>query len=62
MNPESGQATLEYLLIGLVLISMIVALGALWQAVSDGTFTGLVEAHASHALTEIGGVVDAVLF
>lgn len=62
MNPESGQATVEYLLVGLILMSMIVALAAIWQAISGGAFTNLVEAHASHALTEIGGVVDAILF
>lgn len=61
-NPESGQASVEYLLVGLVLIAMIVAVGALWQFVSGGALTGLVEAHTSHALTKIGGIVDALMF
>lgn len=62
LNSESGQASLEYLLVGLLLIAMISAVGALWQAVSSGGLSGLVEAHASHALAQMGGIVDASLF
>lgn len=59
---ESGQASLEYLLVGLLLVAMISAVGALWQAVSNGSFSNLVEIHVSHALAQMGGIVDASLF
>lgn len=59
---ERGQVTLEYLLVGLVLIAMIGALGALWNYAAGGGFAGLLDASASHALGEAGGVADALLF
>lgn len=59
---ERGQATLEYMLTGLMLIAMIGALGALWRYASDGGFSQLLQASASHALAEAGGVADALLF
>lgn len=59
---ERGQVTLEYLLVGLVLIAMIGALGALWNYAVGGGFAGLLDASASHALGEAGGVADALLF
>lgn len=60
--PEGGQASVEYLLVGLVLIALMGALAALWQFFAAGDATGLAETHASHALTGPGGVVDALLF
>lgn len=59
---EHGQASLEYLLVGLVLIASMGAMSALWRFASDGRLAHLVEASSSHALTGIGGVVDALLF
>lgn len=59
---EQGQATLEYLLVGIVLIAMMGALAALWRFASDGRLSQLVESRASHALPGVGGVFDALLF
>lgn len=59
---ESGQASVEYLLVGLALIALVVALAALWHAAADGKFATLVQTGASHALDQPGGIADALLF
>lgn len=59
---ESGQASVEYLLVGLVLMALVVALAALWHATSDGSLAALVQQSASHALGQGGGIVDALLY
>lgn len=59
---EAGQASVEYLLVGLVLIALMGAFAALWHFVANGNATDLLQAGASHALTTAGGVVDALLF
>lgn len=59
---ESGQATVEYVVVAVALIVTVVVLGALWRFFSDGRATQLIEAHASHAVAEEGGLVDALLF
>lgn len=59
---ESGQATVEYLLVGIVLIALICAVAALWHFVVDGGMDELVRLQASHAIENPGGVLDAILF
>lgn len=59
---ERGQAAVEYLLVGLVLLAMIVALGALWRFVADDGMSHVLSDHSSHALQQPGGVVDALMF
>ncbi len=59
---ERGQASLEYLLVGLVLLAMMGALAALWHYVSLGNMSSLIEDSASHAIDSFGGLCDALLF
>lgn len=59
---EEGQASVEYLLVGLVLIALMGALAALWRFAAAGGFSRLMEQGASHALTTAGGLFDALLF
>ena len=59
---ERGQASLEYLLVGLALLATIAGMGALWRFASEGGLASLVEASTSHASSETGGVVDALVF
>ncbi len=58
---EAGQASLEYLLVGSVLMIMVVGLAALWRFASDGRFDHLVDTCASHAVST-GGALDVLLF
>lgn len=59
---EGGQASIEYLLVGLVLIALMGALAALWHFTSSGGLTALLEQSASHAMNTVGGWCDALLF
>ena len=59
---EDGQTSLEYLLVGLVLLAMIGALGALWHYASQGDMVALADQGASHAAETTGGVLDALAF
>ncbi len=59
---EAGQASLEYLLVGVALVATIAGMGALWRFVSGGELAATVDACASHALAETGGTVDALMF
>lgn len=59
---EHGQATLEYLLVGLVLIALMGTLAALWHFFSSGSASTLIETSASHAMTDQRGITDALLF
>lgn len=63
MRDESGQATVEYLLVGLVLLAIVVSLGLLWGRVADGTFAEHITGSASHtASSDISGVVGDIAF
>lgn len=59
---ERGQASLEYLLVGLVLIALMGALAALWHFFSEGGAGALVKDATSHAMVTAGGLTDALLF
>ncbi len=58
---EEGQASLEYLLVGSVLMVVAVGLAAIWRFSADGRFDHLVDACASHAVSA-GGALDVFLF
>lgn len=58
---EVGQASLEYLLVGTVLMVVAAGLAALWRFAADGRFEHLVDACASHAVST-GGALDVFLF
>lgn len=62
LKKEHGQATLEYVLVGVILMSMMGALAALWRFISSGGLSRLAEASASHAAFGFGGLFDALLF
>lgn len=59
---ESGQASVEYLLVGLVLLSLLGMLAAIWHFFSTGAASSLIETSASHVATSVDGVTDALLF
>ncbi len=57
----SAQATLEYAIVTVALLSMVVALGSLWHAGENGAFARAVEQSASHALS-VYGMLDISLY
>jgi hypothetical protein len=59
-----GQATVEYLIVGLVFVAVIVALGLLAQLLEDGLFVEHAARSASHAITgnTAGTVGDVLLY
>lgn len=59
---ESGQASLEYLLVGIVLIALMGALAALWRFTAFGSMGTMLETNISHAIGQLGGLCDALLF
>ncbi|MCL2882862.1 MAG: hypothetical protein FWF30_00095 [Coriobacteriia bacterium] len=64
LGDQNGQATVEYAIVGLILIAMIVALAA-WQArIGDGTFIEHGIESASHALGQqvVGSIGDVLLY
>jgi hypothetical protein len=64
MLDTSGQATVEYLIVGLVFIAVFSALGLLVQVLQDGLFTVHAAQSASHAITgnPAGTVGDVLLY
>ena len=62
VQDEQGQASVEYLLVGLVLIAMMGAIAVLWHFAASGNLGTLLQNSASHALGQIGGMADALLF
>lgn len=61
-HDESGQASLEYLLVGIVLIALMGAFAALWRFAASGNMEAMLEANISHAISQLGGICDALLF
>ncbi|MDR3315193.1 MAG: hypothetical protein LBS98_01705 [Coriobacteriales bacterium] len=64
LNDTAGQATVEYLIIGLVLIAIITALGLFAGRVSDGLFVEHAATSASHGITQgvMGAMGDVLLY
>ena len=61
LKDESGQAALEYLLIGVVIMIVASALAILWHLAADGKFSSIVSNSASHAVSS-GGTLDVFMF
>jgi hypothetical protein len=64
MGSSSGQATVEYLIVGAVLIVVLMALGLLAQLLEDGLFVEHAAQSASHTLggNPIGAAGDVLLY
>ncbi|MDR3037654.1 MAG: hypothetical protein LBU31_04520 [Coriobacteriales bacterium] len=62
MGNQSGQASVEYLIVGLALMAVIATLGLLGGKVGEGLFVEHAADSASHATTvNTAGVVGDVL-
>lgn len=59
---EKGQASVEYLIVGLAFIAFMGALATLWRFIASGGLSSLMQAGASHGLGTAGGLFDALLF
>jgi uncharacterized protein (UPF0333 family) len=64
MMDSSGQATIEYLVVGLIIIVVIIALGLLVQVLEGGAFVEYAAQSASHAMTgnTAGAAGDVLLY
>jgi Flp pilus assembly pilin Flp len=64
MMDSSGQAMIEYLIVGLVIIVVIATLGLLSQVLEEGMFVEHAARSASHAMTgnTAGTVGDVLLY
>ena len=58
LREESAQATVEYAIVTVALLSIVLAIAGLWRAGADGRLAALVEWAASHGVTSTS-VVDA---
>lgn len=59
---EKGQASVEYLIVGLAFIAFMGTLAAIWRFIALGGLSSLMQAGASHAIGTAGGIFDALLF
>ena len=50
LREEVAQATVEYAIVTVALLSIVLAIAGLWRAGTDGRLAALVERAASHAL------------
>lgn len=62
LRGEEGQASVEYAAIGVALIVVVVACGALWRFGAQDGFAQIAQDHASHMLEARGGLVDVLLY
>lgn len=64
LNDSRGQGTVEFAVVCAAFISIVVALGALWQALQGGLFVDHALASASHHLQSVsaGAVGDVFLY
>lgn len=51
-----AQATVEYAIVTVAVLSIVLGLGALWRAGERGVFSGAAEQSASHALNAYGAL------
>ena len=58
LREESAQATVEYAIVTMALLSIVLAIAGLWRAGADGRLATLVEQAASHGVASTS-VVDA---
>jgi hypothetical protein len=61
---RSGQATVEYLIVGVMLMVAIVAAALLWRSLQSGVFVQHAALSASHACgaADLGAVGDVALY
>lgn len=62
MQDEGGQATVEYVIVFAALLTVVAACGALWRFGASGGFFSAAQESSSHALGQIGGVIDVLLY
>lgn len=58
LREESAQATVEYAIVTVALLSIVLAIAGLWRAGADGCLAALVDRAASHDVASTS-VVDA---
>ena len=58
LREESAQATVEYAIVTVALLSIVLAIVGLWRAGTDGHLAALVERAASHGVASTS-VIDA---
>lgn len=63
-SARAGQATVEYLIVGLVLLAMVLALGVLANRIGEGLFVEHATESASHSLgpNTMGAIGDVLLY
>ena len=61
---KKGQATVEYLIVGVALLAMILGIGALGKRVQEGLFVEYAIESASHAVSKktMGTIGDVLLY
>ena len=68
LREESAQATVEYAIVTVALLSIVLAIAGLWHAGADGRLAVLVERAAPHGVTSTSvvnaaaGAKDIVLY
>lgn len=64
LRSEDGQATVEYLIVGVMVMLVVVALAAMWHLASDGVFARHATSAASHAVdsVDLGVIGDVFLY
>ena len=64
VSAKAGQATVEYLIVGLVLLAIVLALGVLANRLGDGLFVEHAAESASHSLgpNTMGAIGDVLLY
>ncbi len=58
LREESAQATVEYAIVTVALLSIVLAIAGLWRAGTDGRLAALVERAASHGVASTS-IIDA---
>ena len=62
LHDGKGQAAVEYLVVGLVVIVVAAGLGAVWRFVSGADFSLAADEGASHAADGPAGLADALAY
>ena len=59
---ERGQATLEFVVVGVVLVIACIGLASLWRFAGSGKLAELLLGSASHVVGQLGGVADVFMY
>ncbi len=63
LRDDRGQSTVEYVIILGTFLVVVIALGAVWRAMDDGTFLDhALSAASHHLLLSAAGVIDVFLY